>query len=342
MSGINLEYAGSEVAERSRMLLDGSSHLKLLHGHVYTLIGRNGSGKSTLLRRINAGKIPGFPPHIGTNLVPQEVFGDDRTALEILLQNRSNILQKQIEELEYQLENLDLTGVGDSVDTTTDSNETMEKVCENISDLEEEVGRLGQLEGKAAEALKEFGIDDRYIDLTLHQMSGGLRKKVYLASALFSLPSTSLLMLDEPTNMLDVEGILQLRKLIAVAQKYGLIVLIVTHDIDLMNDCATDVVHLSNAQLTYYRGNYCDFRISQAQQLLHKAKQQEVLEKERNQMISTIDNIKKRSGGKGDKKTGMISSRKKKLERHGIMKDSRGHRWTAQKAGTGMSKGYRL
>ena len=325
VNGISLEYAGSDVSERSRTLIDGSSSLKLLHGHVYALVGRNGTGKSTLLRRIHAGTIPGFPPHIRTNLIPQEVFGDEKTALEVLLQGRSESLRNQISELELQLEALDVE----------DTSDEMEELCERIAELEDERAQLGRLEDKASHALKEFGIND--CNLSLSKMSGGLRKKVYLASALFSLNSSSLLMLDEPTNMLDIEGIFQLRKLITVAQDSGLIVLLVTHDIDLMNDCATDVINLSNARLDYYKGNYCDFKISQSQLMLHKAKQHETLERERSHMLTTIDNIKKKSGGKVDKKAGMIASRKKKLERHGIMKDPKGHRWTAQKACTGLS-----
>ena len=47
----------------SKVLLN-DAYIKLLPGKVYSLIGRNGVGKSSILKRINAGKIPGFPPHI--------------------------------------------------------------------------------------------------------------------------------------------------------------------------------------------------------------------------------------------------------------------------------------
>ncbi len=72
-------------------------------------------------------------------------------------------------------------------------------------------------------------------------------------------------------------------------------------------------------------------------------RQQNTLEKQRDSMIKTIDNLKKKGTGassKGNKKTNRaVSSRKKKLERHGIEKDEHGHRSTVQKAGTGIRAG---
>eukprot|EP01082_Thalassiosira_pseudonana_P012733 g11138.t1 g11138 contig5:188846-189375(-) len=71
VNDVNITGGGSGG---SKLLLQ-DAYLKLLPGKVYSLIGRNGVGKSTLLKRIASKKIPGFPPHITSLLVPQEVFG---------------------------------------------------------------------------------------------------------------------------------------------------------------------------------------------------------------------------------------------------------------------------
>ena len=65
-------------------------------------------GKSTLLKRIAARKIPGFPPHISSLLVQQEIFGhDELTPIDILLRNQETIQQQSKESNEYSISQVD-------------------------------------------------------------------------------------------------------------------------------------------------------------------------------------------------------------------------------------------
>mmetsp|Transcript_26181 Transcript_26181/g.38988 ORF Transcript_26181/g.38988 Transcript_26181/m.38988 type:complete len:694 (-) Transcript_26181:406-2487(-) len=347
---VYLEYISTHARSKNKVLLDGTSTLKLLNNRVYALVGRNGTGKSTLLRRIHSGKIPGFPPQISTNYVPQEVLvahnadnsdeeessssNQKQTAFDVLMKGQADVYARQIKNLETELDEMDMDAEG--------AEDRMELLCEQISSLEESASGIGRIEIQAVEALRHFSLD-HVQNVPICELSGGQRKKVYLASALFSLSSTDLLCLDEPTNHVDVAGILQLRKLLELAHEHGTTVLLVSHDVDLINDCATDVINLVNGKLDYYNGNYCDYLIAKQQLEIHLAKQQHVLEKQRAHMISTIDNLKKQKSGKCGKQAkkcnNAISSRKKKLERHGIMKNENGHRWTVQNAGTGIRQG---
>jgi ATPase subunit of ABC transporter with duplicated ATPase domains len=142
-----------------------------------------------------------------------------------------------------------------------------------------------------------------------------------------------------------MEGIIQLRGLIQTMHTQQTTVVIVSHDVNLINSVATDVIHFADQNLTYYRGNYIDFLIAKQQHDLHRSRQQQNLDKQRDSMIQTIDNLKKKgsaasSSGSGSKKLSKaVSSRKKKLERHGIEKDEYGHRLTVQAAGTGIKAG---
>jgi ATP-binding cassette, subfamily F, member 3 len=335
---VTLKYVG-ELFAPSKLLLEGAS-LRLLPGRVYSLVARNGAGKSTLLRRMDAGKIPGFPSHITTMYVPQEVLPQvSLTPLEIILSHHDKYfkrsetaLQAHIQYLENQL---------DSVES--EDNASMERLCEEIALLEEESQGgydVSVVKQQAEDALKFFGIDENIWNTSSGELSGGQLKKIALASCLFC--RSDLLLLDEPTNYLDVDGLIQLRRLVESCKARTTIVLLVSHDVDLLNDVATDTIHMHNHNLSYYPGNYRDFIRYKNQTTLHKLRQNSALEKKREHMMETIENLKKQPIPKrgGAKKRGkQIDSVKKKLEKSGLEKDAHGHRWTMQNAGTGIREG---
>ena len=118
----------------------------------------------------------------------------------------------------------------------------------------------------------------------------------------------------------------------------GSTVVLVSHDVDLINDVATNVIHFYNQSLAYYPGNYRDFLRYKRQNDLHTLRENAALEKKRDSLMQTIDNLKKQPVPKrgGAKKKGRaIESAKKKLEKQGLTRDEKGHRWSAQTAGSG-------
>jgi ATPase subunit of ABC transporter with duplicated ATPase domains len=233
----------------------------------------------------------------------------------------------------------------EELDLTTEEGEhQMQALCEQISALEEDQQSQGHQDAvvrqHAEEALRFFGFDEDTWDIPSVELSGGYLKKVVLACALSC--QNDLLLLDEPTNFLDVEGLLQLRRLISICTERNTTVLMVSHDVDLVNEVATDIVHMFGNRLNYYPGNYRDFVGYRAQQDLHSLRQNAALEKKRDAIMTSIDNLKKapipkRGGAK--KKGKQIESRKKKLEKVGLEKNELGHRWTAQQAATGIRDG---
>ena len=115
VENVRLEYVSQDNLP-CRVMLEGAT-LKLLSPRIYVLVGINGVGKSTLLRRIEAGKIPGFPPHISSMYIPQEVVRQSELSpIDIVMNHHDRYLeqstsanQNRIEHLEAQMEALDLT-----------------------------------------------------------------------------------------------------------------------------------------------------------------------------------------------------------------------------------------
>ncbi len=159
----------------------------------------------------------------------------------------------------------------------------------------------------------------------------------FLYSILCTNLFVSFILLTEPTNHLDMQGIVQLYALIQTMIERKVTIVLVTHDVELINSVATDIIHIANQTLSYYKGNYNDFLLQKNQHDLHKVHQQNALDKQRQSMIKSIDNLKKQSvgsKGSGSKKISRaVNERKKKLERHGLEKDENGHRRTSQRSG---------
>ena len=318
---VRLEYVGDRNLP-STLLLDEAT-IKLLQGRIYSLVGRNGSGKSTLLRRIHAGKIPGFPPFLSTLYLPQEVtYSGSNTPVDEVVSRVQSHCQQSSSSLQDQIDQLE------QIDLSTEDvqrQERIEEICQQIDELQDELetGRnLEILRKQSQQALKAFGLKESLWNTPASSLSVGQRKKVQLSSAL--LCHCDLLLLDEPTNHLDVAGLLDLRRFVSDVARRNTTVLFVSHDLDFINDLATDVIHLWEKKLIYYPGNYRDFEGYRLQKDLHRLRQDRALEKKRDSMISTLENLKKqaipRRGG-FKKKTKAIESQRKKMERLGLEKD---------------------
>ncbi|KAL7523333.1 hypothetical protein ACHAXR_000130, partial [Thalassiosira sp. AJA248-18] len=184
----------------------------------------------------------------------------------------------------------------DALDMDSDDyQDKMEDICNRIAELDDagaaDEGNESLERGQ--EALRFFGVPESTFSIPTAQLSGGVRKKIALACALMERPQ--LLLVDEPTCHIDIGGILQLRHLIADCADSNTTVVLISHDVDLMNDVATDVIDFHNEKLGYYPGNYHDYVKYRKERITHQVKQAGALEKQRSAMVSTIDNLKKKS-----------------------------------------------
>jgi len=113
---------------------------------------------------------------------------------------------------------------------------------------------------RASEILMGLGFSVADLARPMAEFSGGWRMRVALASALFAQPD--LMLLDEPTNYLDLEGAMWLE---ARLKKYPHTALIVSHDRELLNNSCDYILHLNERKLDLYTGGYDAFEKRRAE-----------------------------------------------------------------------------
>jgi ATP-binding cassette subfamily F protein 3 len=242
IDGISLRLGG-------HLVLDGAS--AALPPKARTgLVGHNGAGKSSLLKLIaglyeaDGGRIEA-PSGTRIGYLAQEAPGGAATPFETVLaadEERARLLGEaehaqdphRIAEIHERLNAIDAHGAP----------------------------------ARAARILAGLGFPEEAQHRPLHSFSGGWRMRVALAALLFAAPD--LLLLDEPSNHLDLEAALWLE---AFLKAYRGSLIVVSHERDFLNAVADHILHLERGGLTLYRGNYDSF----ARQRAERAAQSEAL-----------------------------------------------------------------
>jgi ATP-binding cassette, subfamily F, member 1 len=208
--------------------------LSVAGGHRYGLIGRNGAGKSTLLADI-AKRMK----DINVYLVSQEVRDSEDAIYDSILKTHRKLWDLKTE----------MARLEDDCGDDGDGIEKYEECCqqwivEGYEAVEKELFRI----------LYHLGFNAADQRRSVNSFSGGWKMRISLASALFIKPD--LLLLDEPTNHLDLEGNIWL---IDYLEHWKSILIVVSHDVELLDNVCTDIIHLHNKELKYYSGNYSKF-----------------------------------------------------------------------------------
>jgi ATP-binding cassette subfamily F protein 1 len=212
--------------------------LSITIGRRYGLIGPNGYGKTTLLRHIADKRALHLPQDLQILLCEQEVVADDCSAVDVLLKSDTVRvgLQQELDAL--------LAKEGDNT--------------ERINEIYSHLSAIGadSAESTARRILAGLGFTTAEMQnrATKH-FSGGWRMRVSLARALFIEPT--LLLLDEPTNHLDLNAVIWLDNYL---QGWKKTLLVVSHDQSFLDNVCTDVIHLDQQKLYYYKGNYTQFK----------------------------------------------------------------------------------
>ncbi|HEX9123501.1 MAG TPA: ABC-F family ATP-binding cassette domain-containing protein [Actinomycetota bacterium] len=245
MSVLQVRDLAVEVAGRT--ILEGLS-LGLRAGDKVGVVGRNGAGKTSLLA-VLAGEAPpvrGTVTHRGAlgylRQDPRQHRDDDeRTSLSHVLQARD------LEAMSTRLEKVRLS---------LEERPTAQNVA-RFARLEERYRAAGGYSGEA-EARRiaaGLGLAQDRLELPVRALSGGERRRLELARILFG--GSELLLLDEPTNHLDSDAKVWLMRFLG-SFKGGLMV--VSHDLALLDSSITRILHLDRNGVFSYRGTYSEYR----------------------------------------------------------------------------------
>ncbi|KAF7513304.1 hypothetical protein GJ744_009725 [Endocarpon pusillum] len=292
-----------------RILTDTS--LTLAYGRRYGLVGQNGIGKSTLLRALSRREVA-IPTHISILHVEQEISGDDIPALQAVLDAdvwRKHLLAEQ-EKISRQLAKLE-TERSSMADTSKDAvrlDSEREGLDTTLSDIHAKLAEMesDKAEPRAASILAGLGFSPERQQYPTKTFSGGWRMRLALARALFCEPD--LLLLDEPSNMLDVPSITFLSNYL---QTYPSTVLVVSHDRAFLNEVATDIIHQHSERLDYYKGsNFDSFYATKEERRKNAKREYENQMAQRAHLQAFIDKFRYNAA-----KSSEAQSRIKKLEK---------------------------
>ena len=271
-------------------------NIKFEKGNCYGVIGANGAGKSTFLK-ILSGEL-------------------ESTTGDVIISKGERLSVLKQDHNAYDNQNV--------IETIIQGNEELYNIMKekdelySKSDFTEEDGILaGNLEAKfadlngwnaesdAAILLNGLGLDNSYTTKLMNELSGVEKVKVLLARALFGNPD--ILILDEPTNYLDIDAKMWLEEFLI---NFDNTVIVVSHDRHFLNKVCTHMLDIDYGKITMFIGNY-DFWYESSQLILKQMKESN---KKKEDKIKELKDFIARFSANASKSR-QATSRKKSLEK---------------------------
>ncbi|TIT00705.1 ABC-F family ATP-binding cassette domain-containing protein [Mesorhizobium sp.] len=288
--------------QNGRQIVFIEASASLQKGEKVGLVGPNGAGKTTLFRMINGEEQPdegqvSVDRGITIGYFSQDV-GDmqGRSAVAEVMDGAGPVSEVAAEMRELEAAMGDPERSGD-----------MDAIIARYGDLQARFEELDgyALDGRAREVLDGLGFSQEMMDGDVGKLSGGWKMRVALARILLMRPDAMLL--DEPSNHLDLESLIWLEQFL---KGYDGALLMTSHDREFMNRIVNKVVEIDGGSLTAYSGNYEFYQqqraIADRQQQAQFERQQAMLAKE----IAFIERFKARASH-----AAQVQSRVKKLEK---------------------------
>jgi ATPase subunit of ABC transporter with duplicated ATPase domains len=296
---IRLENISKQNGQR---LLFIEASTTLLAGEKAGLVGPNGAGKTTLFRMITGQEQPDEGQVSIDRGVTIGYFNQDvgemsgRSAVAETIDGAGPVsaVAAELAELEAAM-------------ADPDQAEDFDRILERYGEVQARFEELDgyALEGRAREVLAGLGFSQEMMDGDVGALSGGWKMRVALARILLMRPDAMLL--DEPSNHLDIESLIWLEEFL---KGYGGALLMTSHDREFMNRIVSKIIEIDGGALTTYSGDYEFYEQQRAQneqqQLAQFERQQAMLAKE----IKFIERFKARASH-----AAQVQSRVKKLDK---------------------------
>lgn len=274
-------------------------NLKFTPGNCYGVIGANGAGKSTFLRILcqelepTKGEVS-IPDTVRMSVLKQNHFEfDEYTVLDTIIMGNKRLyeIMKEKDQLYAKTDFTDEDGI-------------------RASELEGEFAELNgwEAESDASKLIQGLGLEESQLYDLMANLKESEKVKVLLAQALFGNPD--IILLDEPTNGLDIDAITWLEDFLS---DYFGTVLVVSHDRHFLNDVCTNIVDIDYNGIKMYVGNY-EFWYESSQLIQRMIKQQNKKNEEKIKELQSF--ISRFSANKS--KSRQATSRRKLLDKLSI------------------------
>ena len=230
------------------------------------LMGKNGAGKSTLLKIVAGENKPtrgviSAPSDAVIAYLPQHLLtSDDCTVMEETSKAFADVLnmKKEIDEINEQL----------TVRTDYESDEYM-KLIERVSELSEKFYSIEEVnyEAEVEKVLKGLGFEREDFNRQTSEFSGGWRMRIELAKILLKKPD--LILLDEPTNHMDIESIQWLEDFLINQAKA---VMVISHDRAFVDNITNRTIEVTMGRIYDYKAKYSEYLELRKDRRIHQQK----------------------------------------------------------------------
>ena len=257
LNGITVRLGGRTILDRATASLPTGARVGL--------IGRNGAGKTTLMKAITGQHDPDdgaveMPRATKMGYLAQEAPSGDSTPFETVLAadlERAALLTEE---------------------EHTEDHHRIGEIHERLMAIDAHAAPA-----RASRILVGLGFDEEMQHRGLDSYSGGWKMRVALAALLFSEPD--LLLLDEPSNHLDLEATLWLESFL---KSYRATMVVISHERDLLNNVVDHILHLEGGKCTLYVGGYDAFERQRAERMAQLASARAAQENQRNKLQDYI------------------------------------------------------
>ena len=298
----NMIRIDSVSKQNGHQILFIEASAALHKGEKVGLVGPNGAGKTTLFRMITGQEEPDEGQVTADRGITIGYFSQDvgemmgRSAVAEVMDGAGPVSAVAAELKDLETAMADPQGPDD-----------LEQIIERYGEVQAHFERLDgyALEARAREVLAGLSFSQEMMDGDVSALSGGWKMRVALARILLMRPDAMLL--DEPSNHLDLESLIWLEQFL---KSYEGLLLMTSHDREFMNRIVTKIVEIDGGELASYSG---DYEFYEQQRALNERQQQAQFERQQSMLakeIKFIERFKARASH-----AAQVQSRVKKLEK---------------------------
>ncbi len=296
VDGIGVEFSGQALFSEVSFSINENDKIALM--------GKNGAGKSTMMKIIagvqNAtkGQVR-YPKETVIAYLPQHLFTEDNcTVFEEASKAFGHIfqMQKEMDRLNKELETR----------TDYESSEYM-AIIEKVSDLGEQFYSIEEInyDAEIEKALQGLGFKREDFNRPTDEFSGGWRMRIELAKILLQKPD--LILLDEPTNHVDIESVIWLEDFLLNKAKA---VVVISHDKTFIDNITNRTIEVTMGRIYDYKANYSHYLQLREERRAHQIKAYQEQQKIIADNMTFIERFKGTYS-----KTNQVNSRERMLEK---------------------------